>query len=215
MKLILYLTGSSHTIRLMRGDEDVAVVGVRGGGCEHIKERIRFYRPQRFRFITDVIVIAAGNDLDRRISRAAEVSTATKETETGLTSLALFISQRIPHANVITFDVLPRASEGSIFNSRARAIALNIHQANERHHHVNFVRSFTVREDRAHKRDKRAERYPVVPAFYGGGDGTHLNVAGYQAIRKISDWALLGRKEEGNEFEFEEAGRRVCAVFKF
>ena len=215
MKRILYLTGSSHTIRLMRGDEDVAVVGVRGGGCEHIKERIRFYRPQRLRLITDVVVIAAGNDLDRRISRTAEISSATKDTEMGLTSLALFLCQSIPHANIVTFDILPRSSEGSIFNSRARAIALNIHQANEKHHHVNFIRSFTVREDRAHKRDKTQERYPVVPAFYGGGDGTHLNVTGYQAIRKISDWALRGRKEEGNEFEFEEVGRRVRAVFKF
>ena len=34
------MTGSSHAIRLMRGDKDVAVVGIRGGGFDHVKQRV-------------------------------------------------------------------------------------------------------------------------------------------------------------------------------
>ena len=211
----LYMTGSSHAIRLMRGDEDVAVVGIRGGGCGHVKQRVQSYTPLQRGSITDVVVVAGGNDLDRRISRAAEFKTATKTTETELTSLALFLSESFPRANIVTFDILPRSSEGSIFNSRARRIALNVRQANERHHHINFIKSFTVRNRRGHKNDLRAEEYPVVSAFYKGGDGTHLNAAGYQAVRKIADWALSGEKEIGNMYDSEENGWRVHAVFKF
>ena len=80
---------------------------------------------------------------------------------------------------------------------------------------MNFIKSFTIRKRRDHKSDLKAEEYPVVSAFYKGGDGTHLNAAGYQAIRKIADWALTGQKEVGNPYDFEENGWRVHAVFKF
>ena len=168
------MTGSSHAIRLMRGDKDVAVVGIRGGGFDHVKQRVRSYPLPQRGSITDVVV-AGGNDLDRRNSRAAETKTATTTTGAGLTSLAQFLSESFPQANIVTLDILPRSSEGSIFNQRARRIALSVRQANKKHHHINFIRSFTIRNRRAHKSDPRAEEYPVVSAFYKGGDGTHLN----------------------------------------
>ena len=72
----------------MRGNAGIAVVGIRGGGCEHVKVRIRFYRPQRLHAITEVVIAAGGNDLSRRISIAAAERTATKTTRAELESLA-------------------------------------------------------------------------------------------------------------------------------
>ena len=202
-------------IRLMRGNAGIAVVGIRGGGCEHVKERMKFYRPQRLQTITEVVVAVGGNDLSRRISLTAEEKTATKTTRMELESVARYIELLMPHANIWTLDILPRSSRGSMFNSRIRAIALQIQQAGPRHHHINFVKSFTKVDKRPHNRNKTHEKYPSVPAFYRGGDGTHLNYAGYEAVRRIAEWAMDGQKDIGSAYRFEEAGWRVNAVVKF
>ena len=199
----------------MRGEAGVAVVGIRGGGCEHVKERMRFYRPQRLQPITEVVLAVGGNNLSQRLSRTAEIKTATKTTQEDMESLAGFLQQLMPQATVTTLDLLPRSSEGSMFNSRARTIALHIRQTGTRHHHINFIKSFTTINKRPHKRDKTIEKYPSTSAFYIGGDGTHLNQAGYRAVKRITEWAMDGPKEVGRIFRFEEAGWRVNASFKF
>ena len=215
LKKMFLLTGSSHVIRLMRGNAGIAVVGIRGGGCEHVKERIRFYRPRRLQAITEVVVVVGGNDLSRRISITAEEKTATKKTRMELESLVGYVGLAMPQANIWTLDTLPRSSRGSAFNSQIRAIARHIQQAGPKHHHVNFVKSFTTINKRAHDCDKAQEKYPSVTTFYRGGDGTHLNYAGYEAVRRIAEWAMGGRKEKGSAFELEEAGWRVKAMVKF
>ena len=212
-QMILPLPGSSHAVCLMRGEVATAVVGIRGGGVIHVKERIDFYRPRRLQTISEVVVLIGGNDLDRR-TRAGEEN-ATRKTREDMESLAAHISRKLPSARVTTLDILPRTSVGSRFNSRARAIARHVGQAGPNHHHVTFIKSLTTIDIRNHKRDKIKEKYPVVSVFYDSGDGTHLNSNGYTAVQKIVDWAFNAQKSAGSAYMFYMAGWEVRAEFKF
>ena len=197
----------------MRGQRDIAAVGIRGGGWTHVRERLRFYRPRCFEKIRVVGLVVCGNDLDRRNRR--DHPTALRRTEEDFAALIRFVTTLIPQARVISFDILPRRSPGSIFNSRARAIANNMKKEGEKHSHVNFIKSFTTINDKKHKWDARVERYPVADVFYRGGDGTHLNAAGYRALSKIVDWAVTEERAAGSAYCFEEQGWRVRASTKF
>ena len=77
------------------------------------------------------------------------------------------------------------------------------------------MKSFTTLSIRNHRRNKAEEKYLCDAVFYRGGDGTHLNVVGYQALRRIVDWGLVLGRGSDEVFEFEMAGWKVRANVKF
>ena len=201
-------------MRLMRGEKDVGVIGIRGGGWIHVKERLKFCRPGSLATVRSIAILIGGNDLARRNSRPAE-GEATKATEREQTSLLKFVALLMPKAQITTYDLVPRESRNGVFNCRARALAKNLPKATENHRHINYIKSFTTLSIRKHNRDKAEEKYPCVAVFYRGGDGTHLNVVGYQALRRIVDWGLVLGRGSDEVYEFEMAGWKVRANVKF
>ena len=157
-------TGDSHVARLIPSNSDVAVVAIRGGGIQHVKERLASCPKSRIAKIDTVGLLVGGNDLDYR-NRHQE-STALQATLEDTVNLVEFVQQLIPKARIRTFDIIPRSSTGSIFNARARAISVQLAQVCDKHSHISFIKSFTNIDIRSHMHDKNAEKYPVVQTFF-------------------------------------------------
>ena len=199
----------------MRGHPEIAVIGIRGGDSRHVKARLSTIRPRPFARIKRIGILINGNMLERLSRNAKTEKEATRMTVDAIKGLATYIQARNPEADALTFDIIPRKSTGSKFNSRARAISTNISQATPKHSHVSFIKSVTNVNNREHKRDRSKEKYPCVETFYKGGDGTHMNKDGYAAVWKIIEWAMSDQRAVGETTEFVEKGWNVKANIKF
>ena len=215
LNLIPIPTGDSHAVRLMKGHPEIAVIGIRGGDSRHVKARLSTIRPRPFANIQRFGILINGNMLDRLSRYEKTEKEATRRTLDGIKGLASYIYARNPNADALTFDVIPRKSKGSKFNSRARAISTNITGATPKHSHIQFIKSVTNVNNRKHKRDRTKEKYPCVETFYEGGDGTHMNEHGYEAVWKIVEWAMSDQRAAGEAIEFAEKGWNVKANVKF
>ena len=213
--LITFLTGDSHASRLMRGHPEIAVIGIRGGDSRHVKARLSTIRPRPFAKIQRIGILINGNMLQRLSRNARTEKEATSTTMDAIKGLATYIRARNPDADALTFDVIPRKSTDSKFNSRARAISTNISKATPKHSHVSFIKSVTNVNIKQHKRDPTKEKYPCVETFYRGGDGTHTNEDGYAAVWKIIEWAMSEKRAAGESIEFAEKGWNVKVNIKF
>ena len=121
-ELFLFVSGDSHVVRLIERDPQVAVVGIRGGTCMHVKERLKSYAAQKLANVASVSMIVGGNDLERKNKGLGE-KTAMVDVQRDLESLVEFVANLMPKAKIITYDLIPRKSTGSIFNCRARAMS--------------------------------------------------------------------------------------------
>ena len=159
----------------MRRESDTAFVGIRGGGWQHVKRRMDSYPFHRLSKLTHVAVLTGGNDLSKRNANAEHENLAKQRTLEDIGTLVTYIGLRVPSAVILTFDLVPWKSKRSIFNCRARSMALNVRKASSMHMHINYIKSFTTIDIRAHKRNQSNECYPIVAKFFDNSDGTYMN----------------------------------------
>ena len=111
---------------MMEETAETARVGISGGDTKAIKVFLQQKSVHELNRLERVIVLAGGNDLCKRISGPngfRQVPNQTAETvRARLEELARFIQTWVPHADVVTTDVVPRESEGGFHNARARLV---------------------------------------------------------------------------------------------
>ena len=187
----------------------MAYVGIRGGTSAHVMEFLRKKPFFDLNTLTDVVVLVGGNQLSRLQNNEMVPNQTADQVRESLENLVRFIKTRCPFAAVFTLDLLPRVSNKSWFNCRARIINKHIHQIAANHHHIHFFNSFVVTT-----RSKTGERLPPARELISA-DGTHFRDVGYAAIKRITDWLTNSRRVPGEQLNFVAEGLTVTVEFKF
>ena len=211
--IIIQYPGSSHVRRLARPERHVAYVSVSGGGCEHVTQYITHRHYLDLTLIIQVILLVGGNQLSKLRNHVMVANEEPNTVKTAIETLARFIKVRIPGALVYTLDSLPRVTENSWFNCRARIVNNHLTKAHADHFHVTFFDSLVVVSRKGRK--NRHDRLSTAKKFIDDGEKVHLNHAGYAMLRRILEWLMAQPRNQGQILTFEAEGIPIEVQIKY
>ena len=191
----------------------MAYVSISGGGCEHVTHYITHHHFLDLTLILQVILLVGGNQLSKLRNHVMVANEDPDTVKTAIETLARFIKVRIPGALVYTLDLLPRITENSWFNCRARIVNNHLAKVHNDHYHVAFFDSLVVVSRKGRK--NRHDRLSTAKEFIDEPEKVHFNHAGYGMLRRILEWLMDQPRNQGQFFAFEAEGIPIEVQIKY